>query len=983
MIQIVDVTVHKVTFHFPLLLILKIITMKVFPYRDRDYAFGEAMLALRTKSGLTQVELAQLLGISRRALGAWEAGSSYPKIEQLKKLVALMIEQHLFPVGREFEEVRALWQASHQKVPLDEAWLNELLARSPKQNLRPANAKRKESSVVVHNLPHAAAPFVNRTRETAEIIQRLNDANCRLLTLVGPGGIGKSRLAMRVAANCVDQFDDGVYFTSLQPLDSPEFILSAIIDVVSPQSRSGSDLKQQLLQYLREKSLLLVLDNFEHLLDGAELLTEILEAAPEVKLLVTSREALNLQGEWRYSVPGLQYPETTTATEPPEAYGAVKLFVERARQVRGDLAIVDDHAAVVQVCRLVEGMPLALELAAGWTKILPTDKIASEIQRNLDFLSTSLRDVPQRHQSITAVFEQTWEHLTDEERRVFRTLSVFSGGFRREAAEAVAGVSLRVLSYLVDKSLLTREPNGRYQMHELLRQYAQTRLETTPDEKIRIRNLHTAYYAQFLLEQENDLNGNRQREACLEIEAEIDNIRAAWLWAVEHSNVEAVDQSRYALFQFYRFQSRSLEAIGAFENAVHTLDNGDPRTEISLANVISDLGFMYMHVGAFERAKSALERGWLLYSQHGVLPEPGRGVDPRMALGYAYVFGDLNINLAEQIAHDALRDHTLRGDQFNLGTTCLLLAQLARVQGKYEEARQYAKQGYACTLLTGDLFMESHLLREWGTNSQLLGDLADAKQHLWASYAIQKDFGDLRGMAEALNNLGQLGLFESNNADARRCYEQARTICQDMGNTNGLVSSLEGIGNSARAMGHYGEARRYLREALQQSAKHWPAHTPSILVGIGELFLQTEQQMRGIELLTLALHNTLSDQETKDRAQRLLNQYPATAEAAQQASTNLDFNTVTTALVAELLLAERQPLTSQTPQASETRVEPLSELEQEILLLIANERSNREIADQLFLTVGTVKWYTSQIFSKLGVQDRTLAVVRARKLKLL
>jgi predicted ATPase len=403
-------------------------------------------------------------------------------------------------------------------VPLDEAWLNELLERSPKQTTHAADAKRKESSIVVYNLPHAAASFVNRAREIAEITQRLNDANCRLLTLVGPGGIGKTRLAMRVAANCVDQFDDSVYFTPLQPLDSPEFILSTIIDVVSPQSRSGSDFKHQLLQYLREKALLLVLDNFEHLLDGAELLTEILEAAPNVKLLVTSREALNLQGEWRYSVQGLEYPETTAA-EPWEAYSAVQLFVERARQVRGEPSLVDEHAAVVRVCRLVEGMPLALELAAGWTKILPTDEIASEIQRNLDFLSTSLRDVPQRHQSITAVFEQTWGRLTAEERRVFSALSVFSGGFSREAAEALAGVSMRVLSDLVDKSLLTREPDGRYQIHELLRQYAQAQLESTPAETLRIRNLHAAYYARFLDERNTDLNGGRQQEACLEIEA--------------------------------------------------------------------------------------------------------------------------------------------------------------------------------------------------------------------------------------------------------------------------------------------------------------------------------------------------------------------------------------------------------------------------------------------------------------------------------
>ncbi|HXQ37403.1 MAG TPA: AAA family ATPase, partial [Anaerolineales bacterium] len=381
------------------------------------------MLALRTKTGLTQVELAHLLGISRRAVGDWEAGKSYPKLEHFKQLMVLALEHKAFPAGSEAERIRALWQASHQRVRLDEAWLNELLGPGSKQTTPRVDAKRKASSMVVHNLPHAVAPFVNRVREIRELTHRVNETDCRLLTLIGPGGIGKTRLAMRVAANCVDQFDDGVYFAPLQPLDSSEFILSAIIDAVNPQSRSGSDLKQQLLQYLREKALLLVLDNFEHLLDGADLLTEILEAAPEVKLLVTSREALNLQGEWRYPVLGLEYPETIAA-EPSEAYSAVQLFVERAQQVRGDLSLADEQTAVIRICQLVNGMPLALELAAGWAKALMPKEIVTEIQRSLHFLSTSFRDVPNRHQSMQAVFEETWRRLSDDERRVFSALSV-------------------------------------------------------------------------------------------------------------------------------------------------------------------------------------------------------------------------------------------------------------------------------------------------------------------------------------------------------------------------------------------------------------------------------------------------------------------------------------------------------------------------------------------------------------------------------
>ena len=952
--------------------------MKGISYRDRDYAFGEAILALRLKLGLTQAGLAQLLGISRRALGAWEAGSSYPKFEQLKKLVALAIEQHAFPNGQEVEEVRALWQASHQKAPLDEAWLNELLTPGHEQAARSANAKREEPSMV---LPVQATTFVGRVTELAEIDALLGDPACRLLTLVGPGGIGKTRLAIEVAADCAERFDDGVYFVPLQPLDSPEFIVSAIADVLSFRFSSEGDPGGLLLQYLREKALLLVLDNFEHLLDGAELLTEILKATPDVKFLVTSKEVLNLQEEWRYPVRGLQYPETTSA-EQPGTYSAVQLFLERARQVRGGLSLADEQAAVIRLCQLVEGMPLALELAAAWTKTLSVQEIAIEIQRSLDFLFTSLRNVPQRHQSIRAVFEQTWQRLSDEERRVFRALSVFKGGFHREAAEAVANVSMHVLSDLVDKSLLMHEPGGRYQIHELLRQYAEARLETSPEEAILIHDRYAAYFTHFLYERDNALNGSRQRNAALEIEAELANICAAWQWAVERSQVESIDQASHPLRQFCQMQSRFLEGIDAFEKAIRMLDNGDPRTEMSLAKLLCDFGWMCMRREALAQAKAALERSWLLYSQHDVLPTPGKGTDPRVPLGITYLRQG-NFGAAETMGRDALQDHAQREDRFNIAFACLLLTQVVRVHGHYEEARDYARQGYTQTLATDDEFFAAYCLKEWGAASLLLGDIEDAKRRLQASYAIRKDFSEPWGMADTLISLGRIALFEGFNAEARRHYEQARTIYHDLGDTVGLATALEGMGNSARAVGHYGEARRYLREALQIINDRMLSLIPSIFVGIGELFLQTGKQARGIELLALAQYHPVSDHDTKERAQRLLNRHEAGIEPAQQTSPDVDFDAVTSTLLEELLISEDIQLTRQTSQAGETLIEPLSEREFEVLRLIADERSNREIAAKLYLSVATVKWYLTHIYNKLGVQNRALAIMRARQLNLL
>ena len=835
--------------------------------------------------------------------------------------------------------------------------------------------------MVMYNLSYAAAPFVNRVSEIAEITQRLRNADCQLVTLVGPGGIGKTRLAIQAAMNCADQFDDGLYFVPLQSLDSPEFIISTIADALGFQFGPGGDLQQQLFQFLREKTLLLLLDNFEHLLDGVSLLTAILNAAPGIKLLVTSREVLNLQEEWLLPLRGLAYPNTDA--DQPGAYSAVQLFIERARRVRSDHSLADEQAGVIRICQLVEGMPLALELASTWTKTLQTDEIASEIQRSIDFLSTSLRNVPQRHQSMQAVFEQTWRRLAAEEQRVFRTLSVFSGGFRREAAEAVAGVSLRGLADLGDKSLLTRAPDGRYQIHELLHQFARAQLETNSDEAFRVHDLHSEYYARFLHERESDLLGPRLREAGLEIEADIDNIRAAWTWTIKHSKVDAIEQSEHALMLFCQMKSRFSEGIDAFEKAIPVLDNGDFQVEIPLARLLCDLGSMYIRVGALMQGKAVVERSWQIYTQHGPFIARGHAFDPRVVLVYAQIYLGTSINVVEQLVREAIEDHALQEDRINLAIDYTVLEMVVRLQGRYEEARHYIQQAYEFTVIIGDRHRGSYCLSEWATLSQLLGDLEDAKRRLQAAYVIQQDVNDPKGMADTLDSLGRIALLEEDYVEAGRFYERARSIQHHQGDDLGLATSLEGMGNSARAVEHYREAQRYLREALQLSNRHKLSRTPSVFVGIAELFLQTGKATQGAKLLALALQHPSSDQDTKDRAQRLLNTHYVTVEAAQQTSTDIDFDVVVNTLLDELLTNDEGTLTKSTPQAGETLPEPLSEREFEVLKLIADGRSNREIADQLYLSVATVKWYITHIYGKLGVQSRTTAIVRARQLKLL
>ena len=357
------------------------------------------------------------------------------------------------------------------------------------------------------HLPTSVTSFVGRGRELIEIGVLLGDPACHLLTLVGPGGIGKTRLALEAARQLT--ISDGVYFVSLQPLDLSSLILSAIAEALDFKFLQLGDTQQQLLDYLREKSLLLVLDNFEHLLDGARLVSDILQTARAMKVLTTSREALNLQEEWVYPVKGMPYPEDDQPTN-PEDYSAVRLFAQHARQIRADFSLTEEQAGVVRICALVEGMPLGIELAATWVRALSCAEIADEIEHSLDILATSARNAEPRHRTMRVVLEHSWQLLSDAERAVFTKLTVFRGGFSRQAAQAVAGSSLQALSGLVDKSFLRHETNERYDIHELLRQYGEEQLNSPPEEGEWVHAQHSNYYAEFMQQREADLKGQRQ-----------------------------------------------------------------------------------------------------------------------------------------------------------------------------------------------------------------------------------------------------------------------------------------------------------------------------------------------------------------------------------------------------------------------------------------------------------------------------------------
>ncbi|MCB0214341.1 MAG: AAA family ATPase, partial [Anaerolineae bacterium] len=420
-------------------------------------------------------------------------------------------------------------------------------------------------------LPLQPTPFIGRHRDLREMDSLLNSPTTRLVTILGPGGIGKTRLAVEAAQAQSHAFADGVYFVSLASVDAPDQIAAPIAMAINFsfhirdqgerwENDSESD---QLLAYLRDKRILLILDNLEHLLAEIPFIADLLQSAGEIKILATSRERLGLRGETVYPIGSLHVP--ITISEDVQAivdrHDAIQLFINCAKRAQPTFALtVDNLDDVINICQLVDGMPLGIELAAAWVGLLTPREIAAEIKSNLDFLTANWRDIPARHQSIRSVFESSWQQLTATEQDVFQQLSIFRGGFTRQAAEYITGAMLPSLMALANKSLIQPDYTGRYHIHELLRQFGGEHLAASTEWETAVRDRHCAYYTAFLKQREPHLDGQDLHKTLTEISIEIDNVRRAWQWAITHQKLSAINDAMEGLCEYYRIRGFLREA---------------------------------------------------------------------------------------------------------------------------------------------------------------------------------------------------------------------------------------------------------------------------------------------------------------------------------------------------------------------------------------------------------------------------------------
>ena len=626
-----------------------------------------------------------------------------------------------------------------------------------------------------HNISLQATPFVGRENEVAEVARLLlAEPDCRLLTLVGPGGMGKTRLALKVSSQLVEshaqhsQFRDGLFFVPLEAVTDANGVVSAIISAIAEESgfplHAAAPLQEQLLDFLHDKTMLLLLDNFEHLLKHAALLSTILRTAPGVKLLVTSREALGLQEAWFYPLVGLSVPQENETQRPKVEHDAIHFFIQCARRTQPSFAHEAERAAIVRICQMVEGLPLAIELAAAWLKVLTCAQIVHELEHGMDILTARFHNIPTRHSSIRAVMEQSWRMLTEDERGVAARLSIFRDGFAQEAACDVAGASLPTLASLVEKALLRVRPDRRYQMHELTRQYAAEQVTQLSE----LRDAHGRYYAKFCQRLNAHLYDAQSKAMLDDFALAADNILAAWRWLIQ------------------------TVAAGA----------GHALATNWLAQMIPPMAEWYYAKAFFqagqqtfaEAAATLTGAGWSTALPANAQPTPEQTLLAQLQLRigmFTYELGH----------YDQLIDQIQR-------VLPLLYA--------WDNAEELA---LALALL--------------GKGNSRRGRRSEARTQLEASLRYARTADNLLSCAMALNNLSHIAQAEGDHAESERLLRECLAIYQRMDLASGVASTLGNLGYSFALQGDHEKALAYYHQALSVAKAQDDPMT--VMVNIGNI----------------------------------------------------------------------------------------------------------------------------------------------------
>jgi len=822
-------------------------------------------------------------------------------------------------------------------------------------------------------LPAPLTPLVGREQEIAAVCALLWRPEVRLVTLTGTGGVGKTRLALGVAAAVNADFADGICLVALAPLIDPGLVLSTIAQALGVQEQGSRPLLEGLQDHLREKQLLLLLDNFEQVVSAAPVVAELLVAAPRLRVLVTSRTSLHLSGEHEFVVPPLALPDLRNLPPPDRLlqYGAIRLFVARAQAAHSAFVMTGENAtAIAAICQQVDGLPLAIELAAGRSKLFAPQALLSRLRNRLKLLVGGAQDLPLRQQTLRGTIAWSYDLLGQDEKALFRRLAVFVGGCTLEAAEAVCTAHadllidvLEAVAALVDKSLLRQETQAdgqpRLLMLETIREYALERLAASGEAEA-VRRQHAIFFLRFSEEAEPKIRGAEHFLWRTRLEVEHDNLRAALRWTLESQEAEMGMQLAFSLVAFWRASNQDREGRNWCEQVL--AQPGTSARTAARAMALLAAGAMTMFQGDLPQAQLLLEESIAIGR------EVGRAAKRTLALALALLaYGALlqgNLGAARELAEEGVRLFREVGEAWG---TALALNHLGRATlelGDPAAARPLLEES-AALFRAGNMQRLAMPLNTLGRVALRQGDDTGARAYCEEALAVARATGDELFIAEALAELGTVALHVGDSGQATALYQQSLTLIWTRGYRECIAEDLAGLAATASLLGQPERAARLFGavEALREVS------------GIRLSPLPRADYDRAVEGIRAHLDEATFAQAWEKGRAMPLEQAIAEALATQdEPPTGTKFPQVneeeTSSVVPPGTPLSQSPRALSPRRALKQHFGGLTSREREVACLVAQGKSNRAIADELVVGVSTVEAHITHIFTKLGFSSR-------------
>ena len=747
---------------------------------------------------------------AKRAEAAYGiAGASEPDSETVERLYRLL-------VAAESPRVAGL-QREAAEYGIE-------LTASPAEAQRALRTSQRHArdGLVPNNLPARGTSFVGREEELAELSGLLADTPARLITLTGPGGMGKTHLALEFAHRALRRpnFEDGVYIVELESLSDPDLVPSAIGSAIGA-APERSESWTALAKNIGSKRVLLVLDNCEHVIDGLGAIPGLLSRCPCLAIVATSRLRLGFEEEQLFAVPGLSFPAVTTRLEEAPTGEALRLFVQRAKRVQYDFALTGENLpAVAEICRLVAGSPLAVELAAACVRFMSVSAIAGELREGIDLLSTDLANVPERHRSMRSALEHSWKLLSAKEEGVMKALAVFSGGFTREAAAAVADASIPVLARLVDKSLLHTLPGGRYELHPLLHQFAAERLGRDPDVEQEVRQRHTDFYLDMVERARAELRGKDQPAWLDRLEDEHDNLRAILRRSNALAEWGTSVRLAAALWQFWQTRGHWTEGRAWLEAAISCLRTNQEFMRSVAPDVLDALA----------------------ESQRGLAVLASAQGDNHAALSS---FAE-SLALSERLGNNERVAALLN----NIGV-------LALHQGEYEKAESDLARALAMRRQMNDSWGVAATLNNLGAIAGKQGDVERAQGYYAESLDLFRALGNDSAVALLTSNLGDVAEFQGEWERAKAYFAESLALHRKLEDRAGVAASLTRLAAIARRKADTVRARSLCKESLEYLSQLKDNERTAECLNEVALILASEGQPEGAARLWGAMEELL------------------------------------------------------------------------------------------------------------------------------